>query len=242
MTSYWNYARTGDGGDRDDLEIAAHSTSSVLSQVGHLHNEVQVVIVLEGWRSLATVAGTIRAEAGQIALMPARMFHAPMMGERSLVRNLYIAADHPAAAGVAQPVVIDGRGAENLADILDRVASCSPCTRTTESDEAMAGWIEQIAVAGHALETVAATADLSVDSFIRSFARGVGVTPAQYRIAYRLNLARAMLRNGTQPAQAAHECGFADQSHLGRYFLRTYGTTPSAYRRGMRTCRASISF
>ena len=39
-----------------------------------------------------------------------------------------------------------------------------------------------------------------------------------------------MLRSGTPPAQAAFASGFADQSHLGRWFRRAYGLSPSAYR------------
>ena len=33
------------------------------------------------------------------------------------------------------------------------------------------------------------------------------------------------------PVEAASASGFADQSHLGRWFRRAYGLTPAAYRR-----------
>jgi AraC-like DNA-binding protein len=39
-----------------------------------------------------------------------------------------------------------------------------------------------------------------------------------------------MLRSQAPPAQAALASGFADQSHLGRWFRRAYGLTPAAYR------------
>ncbi len=42
---------------------------------------------------------------------------------------------------------------------------------------------------------------------------------------------RRMLARGEQPATVAMELGFADQSHLGRWFVRAYGLTPALYRK-----------
>jgi AraC-like DNA-binding protein len=39
------------------------------------------------------------------------------------------------------------------------------------------------------------------------------------------------LATGLAPAPTAAAVGFADQSHLGRWFRRAYGMTPAAYRR-----------
>src|ERR1700737_1862176 len=39
-------------------------------------------------------------------------------------------------------------------------------------------------------------------------------------------LARHLLAQGNTPAQVAAALSFADQSHLGRWFLRAYGMTP----------------
>ena len=41
---------------------------------------------------------------------------------------------------------------------------------------------------------------------------------------------RHSLAAGRAPADVAAECGFADQSHFGRWFRRAYGHTPAAYR------------
>jgi AraC-like DNA-binding protein len=38
-----------------------------------------------------------------------------------------------------------------------------------------------------------------------------------------------MLAAGMQPVEVASRLGFADQSHLGRWFVRAYGITPGAY-------------
>nr|WP_247385558.1 MULTISPECIES: helix-turn-helix domain-containing protein [unclassified Bradyrhizobium] len=43
---------------------------------------------------------------------------------------------------------------------------------------------------------------------------------------HRLNDARELLRRGESIAGVAAETGFADQSHLGRFFRRAFGITP----------------
>lgn len=49
----------------------------------------------------------------------------------------------------------------------------------------------------------------------------------------RLRRAMAMLRDPRLAlADIAMRCGYADQSHFNRQFVRVFGTTPAAYRRG----------
>jgi transcriptional regulator GlxA family with amidase domain len=54
-------------------------------------------------------------------------------------------------------------------------------------------------------------------------------------VVHRLNRARRLLAAGTMPAQAAAEAGFADQSHMGRHFRRTFGVAPGTYRCAVRS-------
>lgn len=65
----------------------------------------------------------------------------------------------------------------------------------------------------------------------RVFKAAYGIAPHAWLVQHRLNHARKLLSDGLAPADVAAAVGFADQSHLGRWFRRAYGQTPAAYRR-----------
>jgi AraC-like DNA-binding protein len=56
------------------------------------------------------------------------------------------------------------------------------------------------------------------------------MTPHAYRLNRRIEQARRLLREGWEPARAALECGFFDQSHLHRHFRAIAAATPGEYR------------
>ncbi|MHA6493644.1 AraC family ligand binding domain-containing protein [Pseudomonas borbori] len=64
----------------------------------------------------------------------------------------------------------------------------------------------------------------------RAFKAAFGLAPHAYLVQLRLAHARRLLAAGSQPVEVAMTLGFADQSHLGRWFLRAYGLTPAHYR------------
>ncbi len=65
----------------------------------------------------------------------------------------------------------------------------------------------------------------------RAFKAAFGITPHAYLVQLRLARARQLLASGQPPARVAMTLGFADQSHMGRWFRRAYGLTPAHYRR-----------
>jgi AraC-like DNA-binding protein len=68
----------------------------------------------------------------------------------------------------------------------------------------------------------------------RVFTAQVGLAPHAYAIHARLRQARELLRRGRPPSEVAAATGFADQSHLGRHFVRAVGVTPAKYRSMLR--------
>ena len=63
----------------------------------------------------------------------------------------------------------------------------------------------------------------------RTFKAAYGIAPSDYQRQLRLATARQLIASGQPISQTAAETGFADQSHLTRWFTRYYGITPGAY-------------
>ncbi len=81
------------------------------------------------------------------------------------------------------------------------------------------------------LDQLAAASGVDRFRLTRAFKAAYGLAPHAYLVQLRLSKARRMLASGSQPAAVAMELGFADQSHLGRWFVRAYGLTPATYRK-----------
>jgi AraC-like DNA-binding protein len=91
------------------------------------------------------------------------------------------------------------------------------------------------------LEQLAGAACLSAFHFSRLFHAAVGLAPCQYLWVYRLHRARLLLSVAFQArsiADVAAECGFADQSHLGRRFRLAYGMSPLEFRQEQQKAQA----
>lgn len=81
------------------------------------------------------------------------------------------------------------------------------------------------------LAALAGEAGLSRYQFLRAFARATGMTPHAYLVQRRLQRARRLIAGGLPLAQAAADSGFADQSHMTRLFVRSFGMAPGFYAR-----------
>jgi AraC-like DNA-binding protein len=65
----------------------------------------------------------------------------------------------------------------------------------------------------------------------RAFKAAYGLAPHAWLIQLRLSRGRQLLAAGVPAADVASQLGFADQSHLGRWFRRAYGISPGTYQR-----------
>jgi AraC-like DNA-binding protein len=81
-------------------------------------------------------------------------------------------------------------------------------------------------------DDLARAVGLSRFQLYRQFRVQYGVAPSAYLRQVRLREARRRLASGAAIAEAAFATGFADQSHLTRWFRRTYGITPRVYQQG----------
>jgi AraC-like DNA-binding protein len=81
------------------------------------------------------------------------------------------------------------------------------------------------------LDQLAAATGVDRFRLTRAFKAAYGMAPHAYLVQLRLAMARRLLARGERPASVATSLGFADQSHLGRWFVRAYGLTPASYRK-----------
>jgi AraC-like DNA-binding protein len=81
------------------------------------------------------------------------------------------------------------------------------------------------------LRDLCAMAGVSPTRLARGFQAAYGLTPHRYQQSRRIAKARRMIRAGTPLAEIAAACGYADQTHLNRWFLRVHGVTPGRLRR-----------
>jgi transcriptional regulator GlxA family with amidase domain len=93
------------------------------------------------------------------------------------------------------------------------------------------GWIADHLDEDLSVERLAARVHMSPRNFARVFARSVGVTPAAYVQASRLERARVLLETTDLRLQElAARCGFGTVDALRRTFARRLHVSPSQYR------------
>lgn len=87
---------------------------------------------------------------------------------------------------------------------------------------------------GAPMAVLEAETGLSRYVIVREFRRFFGVSPSRYLIQRRLERVRGLIAAGEPLAATAEAAGFADQSHMSRHFLKTYGLSPGAFRASLK--------
>jgi AraC-like DNA-binding protein len=80
------------------------------------------------------------------------------------------------------------------------------------------------------VEDVASRCHCSSSQLERDFARIFHLSPKNYQTRLRIQIAKDRLRQGVALSDIATECGFSDQSSLGRAFKKNTGITPTRYK------------
>jgi AraC family transcriptional regulator len=79
---------------------------------------------------------------------------------------------------------------------------------------------------------VADSSATSVSSLTRGFKTALGISPHRWVLNRRIALAQRLIYESATPLnEVAVSCGFADQSHLTRVFVRNVGSSPAVWRR-----------
>jgi len=126
---------------------------------------------------------------------------------------------------------------EKLAALRDLLLGRAP---TVPAEGGLAPWQRKrlhAFIEAHLEETItnqqlAELVNLSCGHLGRAFRISFGTTPRGHIIARRVERAAAMMIGTNEPlAEIAAACGFTDQSHLCRMFLRLKGQSPASWRR-----------
>ena len=81
------------------------------------------------------------------------------------------------------------------------------------------------------LDLLSSVSFYSKTYIIRLFKKYTCLTPAEYILQYRLDIAKKMLRNGEATVlNIAYFCGFNSETYFIRAFKKQYGMTPYAYK------------
>ncbi|WP_409363130.1 helix-turn-helix domain-containing protein [Bradyrhizobium liaoningense] len=227
MPGSWTYRPWSHG---SEIELGHLAATQAAALACHVHPDVQVAAVTEGWRMYRTTFGEFRALAGEIVVIPAGVPHGSYGGAAAIVTHLYVPSNHAAVRGISKPHRIRHSRAALPNEILDAIGSYDRWPREPTLPAECSALTELVSCDDLDIRTIAARQGRSTDGFIRLFKRDVGMTPASYRLALRLASARSQLKRGNTVADVAYAGPFSDQSHLGRLFRRAYGATPAAYR------------
>jgi transcriptional regulator GlxA family with amidase domain len=93
------------------------------------------------------------------------------------------------------------------------------------------GWIADHLDEDLRVEALAERVHMSTRNFARAFRREVGLTPASYVEAVRIERAKQRLEEAAEPVESvARACGFGSAETMRRAFARRVGVPPTDYR------------
>ncbi|WP_328600904.1 AraC family transcriptional regulator [Actinomadura physcomitrii] len=173
------------------------------------------------------VAGVLADIGGRPAGLP--LFDAPVVGDPVLARNLR--ALHGALLGGAPALRRDELLTAAVGAMVNRAASGRLRVGPSSGAAARARRrLEERYLDDIGADELAEAAGCSRFALYRAFRRAYGMAPSDYQRQLRLRAARARLARGEPVGEVAAATGFADQSHLTRWFVRCYAMTPGKYR------------
>lgn len=103
-----------------------------------------------------------------------------------------------------------------------------------------ANYISQYCTSPINWQELAASYHYSYDYFRHLFKEEIGISPSQYLIRSRLNLAKKLLEEGKlNCTEIAYQCGFSSSAHLSAQFQRAFGQSPQKYRLNIKSTHTS---
>lgn len=196
--------RHGTRGGRPDVRLLGGYFVFDSPDAALLVSLLPALMHVRGVERLATLVRLVAAESGE--QRPGRDLVLTRLVELLLIESLRSSGDD------APPGLVRGLADERIARSM----------RQMHGDPARAWTVEQLAK----------KAALSRSAFYERFTRAVGVPPMEYLVAWRMALAKDLLRrNDCGIAEVAERVGYGSASTFSTAFSRHVGQSPSRYAR-----------
>lgn len=206
----------------------------------HAHGEEGLTVVLQGTFLEESLRGTLVAPAGSIATRPHGMVHTNRFGSAGAV-ILAVIPDHDR---FAEPITSWSRSdipaafraglrlaAQDEDALPELLAAMSPRVRPDRMAAVRARRLLDDPEQRLSVVALAHTMNVHPVHLARQFRQTYGMSLREYRTVQLVKRAAALVLGTKMPlSQIAHECGFADHSHMCRAFRRVAGWNPSRLR------------
>lgn len=217
-------------------EHVAPSDTLITLNADEIHTGQAEVAAGWSYQMLYIEPDTLRALTGCEVYFPHAAVHDPQLARayRKVFARMWNAPDDVAFVS-GFTVLLDALVARYGARPDDAGAPTAAAMRRSLAMRRVLDCIEANLEGTLRIETLAAEANLSLFHFVRVFIATFNCTPQQYLQARRTLRAKSLLARQVSPAEAASAVGLSDQSHLNRWFKRSYGVTPAQYQQQIGT-------
>ena len=207
--------------------VEAHAGDLITVNAGEVHDGAPIGDTGRRWRMLYLAPARMAEAAQDIAPGASFEFTAPVMHDPVLATRFHALFD--AVTRGAAPLKAEAA----LLTLLGRLLRPAAPERLAVGRGVVLARsrIDDDPAAALTLAALADDAGLSRYQFLRAFTRLTGLPPHAYLLQRRVQRARQLVGAGMRLADAAAACGFADQSHMTRCFVRSFGLAPGAYAR-----------
>ena len=206
----------------------------------HAHGEEGLTVVLQGTFLEESLRGTLVAEAGSTATRSYGMLHTNRFGAEGAV----ILAVIPDRDRFAEPLKAWSRSdapaafraglrlaAQDENALPELLAAISPSAQPDRMAAVSARRLLDDPERRYSVSDLARTMNVHPVHLARQFRQTYGVSVREYRTIQLVKRAATLVLGTRVPlSQIAHDCGFADHSHMCRAFRRVAGWSPSRLR------------
>jgi AraC-like DNA-binding protein len=216
--------------------VEAHAGDLITTNPGEVHDGHPLGGPARRWRIVyldPCVIGSMRGDPSAVTTAPGIELTRPVIDDpalRAALRQLLRRLERW-RAGQGDALACEESLVRTCGQLLQRHGTALP-ERAAGGDVARVR--ERLAadlLSPPTLAELAALVGLSKYQLLRRFQKACGLPPHAWLMVQRAERARALIRQRTGIAAAAAACGFADQSHLTRVFVRQFGFTPGAWQR-----------